>query len=380
MMKPAILFDARLILHKPTGIGQYIRGLFPQLVHLAPDWHFHLLHSPQPWPGYRVETWTAPNVTHHLSTIPHMSVRQQLELPRLARRLGVALLHYPHFDAPVWWQPVPVVATIYDAKYLVRPDFFTNLSHLKRLYMRFCFAQTLRKAAAVLTISHYTAHDLLKLFKAPAGKLQVTPLAADIQFQPASVKAQQVVRAQYQLSRPFIVCVGELRPHKNQVGLIRAYAQCQSRATHDLVLIGQKYQDYAEPTALIRALNLSNQVHVLTDVTFEELIAFYSAADLFVLVSFYEGFGLPVLEAMACGAPVIASKTTAIGEVTGSGGLQVDPDQPTAIASAIDQVLLDSSYRQRLIAQGQQWHRQFTWQQTAYQTLGVYQQHLGARL
>lgn len=379
MMKPAILFDARLLLPKPTGIGQYIRGLFPQLVRLAPDWHFHLLTGPEPWPGYKIETWLAPNVTHHRSLIPHMSVRQQIELPRLARQLKVALVHYPHFDAPVWWQPAPVVATIHDAKYLVHPEFFTNLSSLKRLYMRFCYAQTLQRAVTVLTVSQYTASDLTQLFRVTPTKVQVVPEAADVEFQPAPEAAQRSLREKYRLARPFILCVGELRPHKNQVGLIRAYARCQSRATHDLILIGQKYQDYTEPEDLIRSLQLEGRVHILTQVDFADLITFYSAAALFVLVSFYEGFGLPVLEAMACGAPVIAASTTATGEVTGAGGIQVDPSDVTALVAAMDQVLQDATMRQHLIQQGAAWCQRFTWQSTSEQTLAVYKQVIAAQ-
>jgi len=182
---PSLLFDARLVLAKPTGIGQYIGSLLPQLVQLAPDWQIHLLHRADCWPDYQIDRLQAPNVIHHISQLPPMSPRQQTELPQLARRLGVDLLHYPHFDAPVWWQPVPVVATIHDAKYLVRPTFFTNLSTLKRLYMRVCFQATLQRAAAVITDSYNTAQDLKRLFQPSTRRLSVVHLAADAQFRPA---------------------------------------------------------------------------------------------------------------------------------------------------------------------------------------------------
>ncbi len=370
-MPPSLLFDARLILNKPTGIGQYIVSLIPHLLRQAPDWHVHLLRRVDPWSGYGITEWQAPNLTHHVSHVPHMTLQQHLYLPRLARQLGVNLIHYPHFDAPVWGQ-IPVVATIHDAKYLVHPEFFTNLSRLKRMYMRFCYAQSLQRAT-VMVDSHSTARDLCRLFNVASSRLTVVHLAADERFQPASMRDVQNLRTKYKLGRPFILNVGELRPHKNHLGLIHAYARSQSQQTHDLVIIGQVYQDYGEPQKLVQELGLANRVHFLSDVPFSDLSVFYTAADLFVLVSFYEGFGLPILEAMACDTPVICSATTAAGEITGEGGLTVDPNNSLAITQQIDTLLQNPALRQQWVAKGREWRQRYTWQQAAKQTIAQYQ-------
>ena len=369
---PSLLFDARLILPKPTGIGQYITSLLPELWQAASDWHIHLLRGPHPWPGYGVEQWQAPNLTHHISDERHMSLRQHWTLPRLAQQLGVDLIHYPHFDAPVLYQPVPVVATLYDAKYLVHPDFFTNLSSIKRQYMRFSFAQSLRRAASIIVISHATARDMHALFGKQPAHMTVIYAAADAQFQPAGTEAITALRERYGLTRPFLLTVGERRPHKNHLGLLQAYGRSQSRHTHDLVIIGQPYQDYTAPEEYVQANGLAAQVHFLSNVTFPELIAAYTAADLFVLVSFYEGFGLPILEAMACQTPVIAANTTAAGEIVGEGGLAVDPHDTDAIQRAIDELLANSDSRQMWVAKGQKWQQRFSWQQAAAETLTLY--------
>lgn len=374
---PSLLFDARLVLAKPTGIGQYIGSLLPQLLQLAPDWQIHLLHRADCWPDYQIDRLQAPNVIHHLSQLPPMSPRQQVELPSLARQLGVDLIHYPHFDAPVWWQPVPVVATIHDAKYLVRPTFFTNLSTLKRLYMRVCFQATLQRAAAVITDSYNTAQDLKRLFQPSTKRLSVVHLAADAQFRPADPQTIAAVRSKYNLGRPFVLTVGEQRPHKNHTGLLRAYANSHSRATHDLVIVGRQYSDYTEPQQLTETLGLTNQVHFLTGIDFQELIALYSAAALFVLPSLYEGFGLPILEAMACGVPVVAAKTTSTGEIAGDGAFLIDPACDEEITMAMDRLLTDDAYRQELIVKGTTHKRSFTWRKTAKKTLDLYQQVLG---
>ena len=372
-MNKSVLFDARLLLDKPTGVGQYISSLVPEMVRQAPDVHFHLLRRARPFPGYDVDTWNAPNLTHHISALRHMSLQQHIAVPQLARALNVSLLHYPHFDAPVFFGNIPVVATIHDAKYLVEPEFFTRLGRVKRGYMRFCFAQTLRWADAVAVDSHATAGDLARLFGTEGGKRLVIPLAADPAFRPASSAAIAAVCSRYGVARPFVLSVGELRPHKNTVGLLHAYAQSLSRLTHDLVFVGQAYQDYREPWEVATHLGLLDKVHFLTNVNLADLIGLYSGASLFVLVSFYEGFGLPILEAMACETPVLASCTTSSGEITGDGGMQVDPTDIAAVTAQIDAILKDPGLQQTLIERGRRRAADFSWQRTARATLALYE-------
>lgn len=373
-MTETVLFDARLILEKPTGIGQYISSLLPELLRQAPNVQFHLLRRSHPFPGYGVEAWRAPNLAHHVSALPHMSVRQQIVLPHLAERLGATLIHYPHFDAPVWIRQAAVVATIHDTKYLANPALFPGLSYAKRLYMRFCFARTLRHAKAVIAVSQATANDLQRLFGQAGANIRVIHSAADPTFCPADASRVDAVRRKYRLDRPYILAVGEFRPHKNAVGLLRAYAAGRSRTTHDLVLVGQAYGDYKEPWDIARELNLAEHVHFLTDVSAADLGPLYSAASLFVLVSFYEGFGLPLLEAMACATPVLASATTATGEITGDGGMRVDPNDTAAIATAMDAITQDLGLQQTLSDRGRHRAAEFTWQRTAGETLALYEQ------
>jgi glycosyltransferase involved in cell wall biosynthesis len=305
-----------------------------------------------------------------------MALRQHLLLPRLARELKVDLIHYPHFDAPVLLGSIPVIATVHDVKYLAHPEFFTDLGRLKRRYMRFCFAQTLHRAAAVIAVSEATAQDLQRLFGVDSQRLCVIYEAASSQFEPASDGRQAAVRKEYGLKRPFILSVGERRPHKNHVGLIHAFAQSHSRQAHDLAIVGQAYQDYSEPEKTAQELGVSNQVHFLTDVGSDGLVALYTAADLFVLVSLYEGFGLPILEAMACGTPVVTSSTTSSGEIAGSGGMQVNPRDTASIGDAIDQMLQNDDLRSLYAERGYERCSQFTWRRAAQETLALYNQVL----
>jgi glycosyltransferase involved in cell wall biosynthesis len=375
-MSATVLFDARLVLEKPTGIGQYVVSLLPNLMRIAPDWHFHVIRRPQPWAGYGIDEWDAPNLSQHVSRDRHMSLRQHVTVPNLARRLGADLLHYPHFDAPVLLQRVPVVVTLYDVKYLVHPEFFPDLSSLKRRYMRFCFGQSLRRSAAVLTISESSRADLVRLFRVAENRVDVIPLAADPIFQPADSDAVGAFLSKYGLERPFVLTVGERRPHKNHARLIRAFARSRSRETHDLVIVGQPYRDYGEPEREVGRAELEGRVHFLAGVAVDELAPAYTAAEAFVLLSLYEGFGLPILEAMGCETPVVASKTTALGEVLGEAGVAVDPEDEGAIAHAIDQVLRDEEARRRLLERAANRRADFSWQTAAERTLAVYRRVL----
>jgi glycosyltransferase involved in cell wall biosynthesis len=378
LVDATVLFDARLVLRQPTGIGRYIASLVAELLRLAPETSFHLLRRADPWPGYRLETLGAPNLTHHVTRLPHMSLRQHVEIPRLASSLGADLLHYPHFDAPVWFGEVPVVATIHDTKELPGSGLESDLPLSRRLALRFLLKRTLRKASAVISVSRATSDALEVLVPGSSKRAAVVYEAADPDFRPVSDRSVAELRRQRSLERPFILTVSERRPHKNIEGLLRAYARSKSRASHDLIIVGRPWREYRGPERTIEELGLGDAVRILGDVAHDELVAFYTAADVFALVSFYEGFGLPLLEAMACGTPVVASGTSATGEITGEAGVAVDPVDDASIADAIDRVVLDRSLHSALVERGRQRESEFTWERAAEETLGVYRDVLEA--
>lgn len=372
MMPPSILFDARLVLEKPTGIGQYIASILPELTQQAPDWKFYLLRKFHTFAGYNLDALNAPNLSHLISEEPHMSLQQHLTLPRLANKLKVDLLHYPHFDAPVLYQPIPTVATLHDTKYLAHSDFFPSQSRVKQSYMRFLFNSTLKYAKHVLAVSQSTKNDLYQLFPSINAPITITHLAADPSFSPATEPSIQALKKKYKLKRPFILSVGERRPHKNHISLINAYAKSGAKQTHDLIIIGQPYADYRAIETFIIDNELQDRIHLFDDISFEDLIRFYSAAELFVLVSLYEGYGLPVVEAMACGTAVIASNTTALAEITGDGGMQVSPINIDEICQAIDLLIQDKQLNQSWVEKGKRHAQSFSWKKTAQSTLNAY--------
>lgn len=376
-MDATVLFDARLVLEQPTGIGRYVASLVPELVRLAPETSFHLLRRPDPWPGYGLGALRAPNLTQHVTALPHMSLRQHVEIPGWARRLGADLLHYPHFDAPVTFRTVPVVATVHDTKELPGSGMESDLPLHKRIALRFLLRRTLKGASAVISVSRATSDALEALVPGSSRRVRVVYEAADADFRPVSDRAVTELRHTRSLERPFVLTVSERRPHKNIERLIRAYARSKSRASHDLVIVGKPWREYRGPERALEELGLGSAVRILGDVSHDELVAFYTAADVFALVSFYEGFGLPLLEAMACGTPVVASRASATGEIVGKAGITVDPVDEGSIADGIDRAVLDRTLHDAMVELGRQRESEFSWERAARETLGIYREVLG---
>lgn len=372
-----VLFDARLLLDKPTGIGRYIASLLPEMAALAPDWTFHVLRRESPWPGYGAAGWTASNVRHHVTAERHMSLAQHVRIPRRAAALGADLLHYPHMDAPVLFGRLPVVATIHGAMPLVRPDLVSHMTLAKRMYTRFSHDQTARRAAAVIAVSESTARELGRLSPVDPRRLFAVPLAADPAFRRPDDATLLRFRERHGLARPFVLSVGEFRRHKNTAGLVAAWAKSAARTTHDLVLVGVRHPDGDDPDAMAARAGVSDRVRVLTGLPFEDVVAAYAAADIFVMISLYEGFGLPVLEAMACHVPVITSRTTATAEVGGDAAVLVDPEDADEVARAIDGLAADPAARERRAEAGRHRAAGFSWRRTAEETLRVYRRVLG---
>ncbi len=379
MREVSVLFDARLALPHPTGIGRYISCLLPELVNIEPRWRFDILHGPNPWPGHHPEQWEGPNVKKHISNIRPMSLGHHALLRRTVGKIGPSIFHYPHFDAPLLKCEAPMVVTVHDAKYLARPDWLGGASIVKRAAIRMLFNLSVRRADAVITVSRHTAADLNRLFGIPLSRFDVIYEAADPSFKPADPDEVEAWKRKVGILEPYILSVGERRPHKNHTALIRAFAASEASKTHKLVIIGSKHRNSPPLLKIARQAGVEGKVCLLSKVGHADLITAYTGARLFVLVSLYEGFGLPILEAMACDTPVITSDTTACAEVAGEAALQVNPSDEKAITRAIDFMLSDENRRWAYIEKAREWRRQFTWRKTAQETINLYRRCLERR-
>lgn len=366
-----IVIDGRLILNHMTGIGRYLHGLISGFLELEtlPELILYVqpsLHTDNPIRHLN-------RMNPRLVDIPirHMSLRQHMAMKRYLLNEMPDIYHYPHFDLP-WLNATPSVVTLHDLTHLAYPQFFSDLNKLKQIYMRLVTPYSLSKAKGVIVVSDYTRWEIKRLFPS----LRVAPwtvhLGVDKRYQPLSATKIQFVKDKYTLPGDYILFVSERRPHKNIIGLIEAYHQLK-RADIKLVIVGRPYSDYREPEQTVNRLGLSDRVLFLSNVGDDDLHALYNGARIFVLPSFFEGFGLPVLEAMACGAPVITSNQSALPEIAGEAALLINPNDKTELAESMGRLLEDRQLCQDLTEKGFAQAAKFTWQETARQTLMVYQ-------
>ena len=297
---------------------------------------------------------------------------EQTVLPRLLRRLNVDVLHSPHHHTPLVTRGPRRVVTFHDVTFLLLPE---RYSLARRLYMEGVTRAAARVADAIITPSQTVRQEVIDRLGIPSERVVALPEAAGPQYMP--IEDEEIlgrVRQKYQLPRRYILSVGSLEPGKNRTRLIHAYARLRGDGIDcPLAVAGQPAWLYEGDFELVRRLGLDEQVRFLNYVPDEEMPALYSGAALLAFPSLHEGFGLPVLEAMACGTPVVTTNVSATAEVAGDAALLIDPQDVEALATAIGRVLSDEALQADLRARGLARAKEFSWQQTARQTIAVYE-------
>ncbi len=304
---------------------------------------------------------------------------EQVVQPFALRKERVDLLHALAFVTPLL-SPCPMVVTIYDLSFLLYPESFKRF---KRFYLGLFTRLSARRARRIIAISESTKRDVVRLLGVPPEKVEVIYCGIDEAFRPLAPLPPQswgergevaAFRSKRGLPERFILFVGTIEPRKNVTRLIEAFADLRF-AICDLRLVigGAKGWFYQDVFARVEELGLEGQVMFPGYIPVSELPLWYNAAELFVYPSLYEGFGLPPLEAMACGTPVITANTSSLPEVVGEAGLTVDPLDVEGLAKAMRRVLGDEALRQEMRKRGLQRARGFSWTKTAQETVQVYQ-------
>ena len=365
---PPVVLDARTATDHFPGIGRYVVNLASALKRVSPDLDLALLRDP----SLTAQRLTLPDLPTLDSAASPFALAQQWRVRSILRQARATLYHSAYYLMP-YAPGVPSVVTCYDLIPLIYPHYFTAT---RRLIFRTAHFLALRTSRMILAISEATKHDLMRFFHVDPRRIVVTPLAADAHFHPPSRAAIDRVRAQYALPGRYMLYFGSNKPHKNVPRLVEAFARLGSRVRKlemGLVIAGHWDQRYPQAKDLAAQLNLTDRVRFSGPVQDGDLPALYGGAELFVFPSEYEGFGLPVLEAMACGTPVVCSNRSSLPEVAGDAALLCDPQDIEALASAIEQALTDRDVRAVLQERGLARAAQFSWDQTAQQTLRAYQ-------
>lgn len=299
-------------------------------------------------------------------------VRLGLDLTAKVLRDQPDLLHV-QYTSPLFC-PVPVVVSVHDVSYLEHPEYFRRE---RAWQLKLTVARTVRRAAKILTVSEFSRGSILRAYgDIDEDKVVVVPNAAAPEFRPISRDAATVaVHERFGVSGPFLLSVGDLLPRKNQIGLIRAFSRllrAYPQFGHNLVFAGKETWFAHHVRVAARASGLADRIQFLGFVSDSELLQLYNACDVFVFPSYYEGFGMPALEAMACGRAVVCSSTSALPEVVDGAALLFDPYSVDEMVRAMADLLLDAELRARMERLGLQRAAHFSWENAAQKTLEVY--------
>jgi len=367
-----IAIDARKL--HDFGIGTYVRNLIRELARQDHDDEYAVLCFPD---DVEVVRSHGSRFTPFVERAGNYSARELLTVPLTVRRSRADLFHAPHYVvSPLVRRPY--VVTIHDCIHLRFPQYLPSQS--AHVYARTMMRMSARRARRILTVSQASREDIVHFLGVPADKIDVIPNAIDADLVTLAGDADVArVRERYQLHAPFVLYTGNIKPHKNVDRLIEAFSLLRQRRPGDvtLVIIGDEASKYPKLRRLVHRHQLHKHVRFLGFVPDATLAALYRLASVFVFPSLYEGFGLPPLEAMALGAPVITSSVSSLPEVVGDAAVLIDPGSPASIADALARVLDDEALRADLIRRGHERVKAFSWARSAARTREVYAQALG---
>jgi glycosyltransferase involved in cell wall biosynthesis len=362
--------------YRSAGINRVLQHLLSELPNVSGDEEY-LVYAPDGEANRRL--LARPRVRRRLTRLPvdRPPVRiawEQTVLPIELLRERADLLHALGFVSPFGWRGKTVV-TVYDLSFLRFPEVFNRSN---RFYLGTFTPPSLRRADRVITISESTRRDVIELCGVAPERVTPILLAADERFRPADTEDIAAFKERHQLPDRFILYLGTLEPRKNVETLVRAYAQLRAQGSDDhiLVLAGGKGWLYESIFELVQTLGLADSVRFPGFVPAEEQALWYSSAAVFAFPSRFEGFGLPLLEAMACGTPVVSSWASSLPEVVGDAGLLVEPSDVDGLTDALRQLMEDEPRRQALAAAGLARSQTFSWRRMAEETVQVYREVL----
>lgn len=366
-----IALDARCVADHFPGIGRYVYNLARALAALGAGHRLLLIHSP-----------ALPNTRHDMAALAALPgvelvptdarlfrLGEQRAIPALLRRLRPDIYHAPYYIRPYAPLPCPSVTTLYDAIPHIFPH---EVSPRARLLFGALTRLAARASRHLITISASARHDLCAAYGIDPSRITVTPLAADARFCPDPPQAEAAL-ARHGLRPGYVLAVGSNKPHKNLPLLVEAYAALGDDAP-PLVLAGHWDARYPQAREAAERLGLAQRVRFLSGVAEADLPALYAGAAVFAFPSRYEGFGLPPLEAMACGTPVVCGDVSSLPEVVGDAARLVRPLAAQPLAHALRHLLASPEQRAQLRQRGLAQAASFTWESTARRTLALYEQ------
>jgi glycosyltransferase involved in cell wall biosynthesis len=373
MRRPRVGLNAHLLSlaasYRGAGLSRYIAGLIAHLPQVDASLDYVALVGDKRVFAVGWERRVSPWRTSE--PVSRILWEQSLQT-WTARRAGLDLLHVPVYVGPAL-APCPLVVTVHDLSFYLYPELFRKG---QRAYLQYFTRQTVRHAAAIVAVSENTCADIVRILGVSLSRVHVIPNGLDESMKPLPKEQVRAWRRSRGLPDRFVLFVGTLEPRKNLPLLLSAYARLP-QSTPPLVIAGGKGWYYGAIDATVERLGLGERVIFPGFVPQEELAWWYNAAEVFVYPSLYEGFGWPPLEAMACGTPVIVSRSSSLPEVVGDAGMLVSPDDVQGLSEKIAELLAEPEERQAWRDKGLARAAAFSWRSTAHQTAMLYHQVLG---
>ena len=366
-----VAIDARGInCYKGTGIATYTSNLLENILSLDSENYYHLY-----WSGGNYKSYAKQNSKLLLSSNKYHTFFEERYFPSNLDRENIDVFHVPQNGIGLSENiHCKKIVTIHDLIPYVMPE-TVGKGYLKKFLME--MPRIIELADAIITVSSYSKNDILRFFPINPEKIFVTPLAASKKYTPLdSVYCKTFLREHYMINKPFILYIGGFSPRKNVNTLIRSFSQIYSslKEEYNLVIVGATNKDqFSYLNELGTNLDISKHIIFTNYVPEEELPIFYNGCEVFAYPSLYEGFGLPLLEAMSCGAPVISSNITSIPEVVRGAGILIDPLNIDDLSENLMKVLCNSNLRNSFKIKGLEQAKNFTWKTTAKSTIAVYE-------
>lgn len=370
--------SGQLLKGRHTGVEHYISNLMRYIVRCngENEYVFYVnrayTENDMPIEGLRIRESGIPGISRSMRFL-----WEQSYLPILLAKDNIDVFHAPGYTMPLM-TTTPSVVTIHDAIAMKFPQYCTRMNYL---HYRLVLPPTAAKAKRIITTTGYTRNDIVNTLGVPEDKIDVVPLGVHESFAP--IEDRQVlasVKHRYGLPPELVLFVGNLEPKKNIGRIIEAFntLRISWSIPHALAVVGRKEWLFRDLARMVRLLGLEPHVFFLGNVSLSDLVLLYNAADVFVFPSLYEGFGLPPLEAMACGTPVVTSNRSSLPEVVGDAAVTVDPLNTREIVEAVHSVLTDGELRRELRERGLNRVRLFSWESTAWKTMGVYKKAIAS--
>lgn len=366
--------DARLYRRSAAGIGRYSHNIIANLLAIDKHSDYVLFMTKEDKKDFVKEKIKSQNLKIIETPIPHYSLKEQRELAKIISKENCDLVHFLNFNFPINYKG-KFITTIHDLTLFYYPQAAKETNFLKRLAFKHIFKKACEKSNKIIAVSNSTKKDIIEKFKIQNSKIKVIYEAADDKILSKNSNLEAKIKQEYSLSGKIILYVGQFRGHKNISGLLKAYKILKKNEDVTCVILGGELKSLKKIVDMDKFLSdniKSGKILIPGFVNDDELAAWYHLANCFVFPSFYEGFGLPGLEAMSIGLPVVASNTSSLPEIYLNGAIYFNPHDPQEIADKISMVLKDDKFREDLTERAARIVKKYSWKKTAQETLQLY--------